>query len=307
MGCGSSNENDKNAVISNSVPASMVAAGRAKSLHTLERETEASAAAEFMGVDSSKAVVELSLSCANLTRRDRFSQSDPFCVFYVQDRTVPFNTKDPNNIAWKEFGRTEIVANTPDPEWVGKFLVEYQFEITQRLRFEVYDCDTNFATSDAGELDLSKQDFLGSHEVQLSKICSQEQQRLTAELAGGSLLNAPFGTLTVKGEEIANTTDEFRFQLKCSDLKLAKGPVSGCNAFIVISKQNEDGGYVPCLKSEVVVNTPNPVFAPVDGPLIRIANGDVCRPLIMKVFSWKSNGKHIYIGMLAANCMLSLH
>lgn len=295
MGCVGSKEIDKNAVMSNApMNAALAESGKAKSMHALERETEAAAAAEFMGVESSKAVVELSVSCQNLTRRDRFSQSDPFCVCYVEDQSGKYQTKGPSGQStWKELGRTEIIANSPNPSWVGKFLLEYQFEVIQRLRFEVYDCDTSFSNSDSSELDLSQQDFLGSYEVKLSDICSQEQLRVTAELAGGSMLNAPFGTITIKGEEIANTTDEFKFQLNCTNLK---SPLNGCNPFIIVSKQNEDGGYVPCLKTEVVVGSTNPTYAEMSGPLIRLANGDVCRPLIVKVFSWKKSGKHIYIG-----------
>lgn len=294
MGCAGSKESDKNAVISNApTEATLAGGGKAKSIHTLEREAEASAAAEFMGVDSTKAVVELSISCKNLTRRDRFSQSDPFCVCYVEDHSPLVKVKDPTRTYWKELGRTEIIANSSSPEWVGKFLIEYQFEVIQKLRFEVYDCDTSFATSDSSLLDLSKQDFLGNHELKLSDVCTHEQMKITAELGGGSMLNAPFGTITVKGEEIANTTDEFKFQLYCTHLK---SPIAGCNPFIVISKQNEDGGYVPCLRTEVAVGSTDPTYAEVSGPLIRIANGDVCRPLIVKVFSWKKSGKHIYIG-----------
>ena len=297
MGCTSSTENDRNVVIS-SPQVDTAKNSNAKSMHSLERETEASAAAEFMGVETSKAVVELSLSCKNLTRRDRFSQSDPFCVCYVEDRSQSYKFKDDTNLAWKELGRTEIIANSPNPEWVGKFLIEYQFEIVQRLKFEVYDCDSSFATSDSSNLDLSQQDFLGAYEVYLSAICSHEQQKVTAELAGGSMLNAPFGTITVKGEEIANTTDEFTFQLRCSQLKMTKSSITSCNPFIIVSKQNEDGGYVPCLKSEVVLNSTDPAFAEVSGPLIRLANGDVSRPLVVKAYSWKQSGKHIYIGEL---------
>lgn len=300
MGCVGSKEVDKNAVMSNApTQATLADGGKAKSMHALEREAESAAAAEFMGVESTKSVVELSVSCANLTRRDRFSQSDPFCVCYTEDQNAKFKSKDPNQVAWKELGRTEIIANSPSPSWVGKFLLEYQFEIIQRLRFEVYDCDTSFATSDSSLLDLSKQDFLGSYEVKLSEICSQEQLKLTSELSGGSLLNAPFGTITVKGEEIANTTDEFSFRLNCTGLK---SPIAGCNPFIIISKQNEDGGYVPCVRTEVAVGTADPTFAELSGPLIRLANGDVCRPLIAKVYSWKKSGKHIYIGICADFC-----
>ncbi len=70
--------------------------------------------------------------CSSISRKlidmDVFSKSDPICVLFV---------KEFGNDRWKEFGRTEIVWNNLNPNWVKKFVMNYYFEEAQKLRFEV--------------------------------------------------------------------------------------------------------------------------------------------------------------------------
>ena len=72
---------------------------------------------------------------------DITSKSDPFVVVYMM-----------NNIKqWYEIGRTEVIVNSQEfsfflsynrPKFVKKILVQYKFEEIQKLRFVVYDADT---------------------------------------------------------------------------------------------------------------------------------------------------------------------
>ncbi|KTF79533.1 hypothetical protein cypCar_00033206, partial [Cyprinus carpio] len=72
--------------------------------------------------------VEITVSCRNLLDRDTFSKSDPICVLYTQ--TVA-------NREWREFGRTEVIDNTLNPDFVHKFILDYFFEERQNLRFDL--------------------------------------------------------------------------------------------------------------------------------------------------------------------------
>ncbi|XP_062577655.1 copine-5-like [Saccostrea cucullata] len=100
-------------------------------------------------------LVELSVSCRKLIDADVFSKSDPMCVLFTQDQSKN----------WKEFGRTEIIWNNLNPDFVKKFVMHYYFEQSQKLKFEVYDVDSKSA-------DLSKHDFLGRMECTLGEIVS---------------------------------------------------------------------------------------------------------------------------------------
>ncbi|KAI6077231.1 Copine-9 [Aix galericulata] len=59
---------------------------------------------------------------------DTFSKSDPVVVLFVQGA---------GSSEWKEFGRTEVIDNTLNPDFVRKFVLDYYFEEKQNLRFDV--------------------------------------------------------------------------------------------------------------------------------------------------------------------------
>uniref|UniRef100_A0A672FII3 C2 domain-containing protein n=1 Tax=Salarias fasciatus TaxID=181472 RepID=A0A672FII3_SALFA len=64
--------------------------------------------------------VELTVSCRNLLDRDTFS--NPVCV---------------SPSALLQFGRTEVIDNTLNPDFVRKFILDYFFEERQNLRFDL--------------------------------------------------------------------------------------------------------------------------------------------------------------------------
>ncbi|KER26515.1 hypothetical protein T265_06235 [Opisthorchis viverrini] len=72
------------------------------------------------------------LLCAfirNLCDTDILSKSDPPVV-------VVFEKTHDNS--WRELGRTEVIQNTLNPDFVKKIVIEYHFEEQQRLNFAVY-------------------------------------------------------------------------------------------------------------------------------------------------------------------------
>ncbi|MEQ2289065.1 Copine-8, partial [Ameca splendens] len=50
------------------------------------------------------------------------------CVLYTQGIA---------NREWREFGRTEVIDNTLNPDFVRKFILDYFFEERQNLRFDL--------------------------------------------------------------------------------------------------------------------------------------------------------------------------
>ncbi|GLD71209.1 copine-8, partial [Lates japonicus] len=95
-----------------------------------------------------------------------FSKSDPICVLYTQGIA---------NREWREFGRTEVIDNTLNPDFVRKFILDYFFEERQNLRFDLYDLDCK---SD----NLSKHDFLGQAFCTLGEIVGSLGSRLEKPL-----------------------------------------------------------------------------------------------------------------------------
>lgn len=60
-------------------------------------------------------------------------------------------------------GRTEKVQNCLSPKFAKKFVIDYYFEIVQKLKFGLYDIDNK-------TIDLSDDDFLGELECTLGQV-----------------------------------------------------------------------------------------------------------------------------------------
>uniref|UniRef100_A0AAZ1Y5N8 Copine 8 n=1 Tax=Oreochromis aureus TaxID=47969 RepID=A0AAZ1Y5N8_OREAU len=166
--------------------------------------------------------VEITVSCRNLLDRDTFSKSDPICVLYTQAM---------GNREWREFGRTEVIDNTLNPDFVRKFILDYFFEERQNLRFDLYDVDSKSAN-------LSKHDFLGQAHCTLGEIVGSLGSRLEKPLGG--IPGKKCGTIIVKAEELNNCRESVMMQF-CGN-KLDKKDFFGkSDPFLVFYRSNEDG------------------------------------------------------------------
>ncbi|XP_072233197.1 copine-8 [Leuresthes tenuis] len=221
--------------------------------------------------------VEITVSCRNLLDRDTFSKSDPICVLYTQGM---------GNKEWREFGRTEVIDNTLNPDFVKKFILDYFFEERQNLRFDLYDVDSNSAN-------LSKHDFLGQAHCTLGEVVGSMGSRLEKPLGG--IPGKKCGTIIVKAEELNNCRESVMMQF-CGN-KLDKKDFFGkSDPFLVFYRSNEDGTFTICHKTEVVKNTLNPVWQAFKIPVRALCNGDYDRTIKVEVYDWDRDGSHDFIG-----------
>uniref|UniRef100_A0A6I8SQF0 Copine VIII n=1 Tax=Xenopus tropicalis TaxID=8364 RepID=A0A6I8SQF0_XENTR len=166
--------------------------------------------------------VELTVSCRNLLDRDTFSKSDPICVLYTQGI---------GNKEWREYGRTEVIDNTLNPDFVKKFIMDYFFEERQNLRFDLYDVDSKSPN-------LAKHDFLGQMFCTLGEIVGSQGSRLEKIVTGIPGKNC--GIIIVTAEELSNCRDAVLMQF-CAN-KLDKKDFFGkSDPFLVFYRSNEDG------------------------------------------------------------------
>lgn len=63
----------------------------------------------------------------------------------------------------QQVARTEKVQNCLNPKFAKKFVIDYYFEMVQKLIFGIYDIDNK-------TVDLSDDDFLGQLEVTLGQV-----------------------------------------------------------------------------------------------------------------------------------------
>ncbi|XP_039890959.1 copine-8 isoform X1 [Simochromis diagramma] len=222
-------------------------------------------------------VPKLLQECRNLLDRDTFSKSDPICVLYTQAM---------GNREWREFGRTEVIDNTLNPDFVRKFILDYFFEERQNLRFDLYDVDSKSAN-------LSKHDFLGQAHCTLGEIVGSLGSRLEKPLGG--IPGKKCGTIIVKAEELNNCRESVMMQF-CGN-KLDKKDFFGkSDPFLVFYRSNEDGTFTICHKTEVVKNTLNPVWQAFKIPVRALCNGDYDRTIKIEVYDWDRDGSHDFIG-----------
>ncbi|XP_061085182.1 copine-8-like isoform X1 [Conger conger] len=216
--------------------------------------------------------VEITVSCRNLLDMDTFSKSDPLCVLYMQGIAGQ---------EWREFGRTEVIDNTLNPDFVRKFMLDYFFEERQNLRFDLYDVDCNSAN-------LSKHDFLGQAFCSLGEVVGSVGSRLEKPLGG--IPGRRCGTIIVRAEEINNCRELVLMQF-CGN-KLDKKDFFGkSDPFLVFYRSNEDGTFTICHKTEVVKNTLNPVWQAFKIPVRVLCNGDYDRAIKVEVYDWERNGR----------------
>ena len=225
--------------------------------------------------------IEMTLSAKNLLNRDILSKSDPFCIVSMRD-------------SWQdkfyEIGRTEIIQDNLNPEWVKKFVINYNFETVQRLKFEVWDVDPN------------GKDFLGELDITLAEIVAHSGRQFVGRLTG--VPGKDCGQLIVVTEEVSSCKQIAQMQFCGKRLKKMSWFFRN-DPFLVLSRSNEDGTFSVVMKSEPKMSTQNPVWMPITMRVRSLCNGDYDRTIKVEVYDQKSSGNHKLIGT-SQTCLRTL-
>jgi len=217
--------------------------------------------------------VELSVRCENLRDEDVLSKSDPTCILFSRDQ---------KSGVWLEIGRTEKIQDSLSPRWTKKFLLQYRFEERQQLRFAVYDIDSE-------RVKLSDHDPLGSMECSLGEIMAGQSRGFSRTLNRG-------GAIFVEAEEVAAVNNLVTFTLQGRDLD-KKDFFGKSDPFFEISRVNiESQDFTIVYRSEVIQNSLNPSWSPVELDTRRLCNSDFQRTLRVDVYDEDSDGSHDVIG-----------
>eukprot|EP00877_Chromochloris_zofingiensis_P013629 jgi/Chrzof1/851/Cz01g31110.t1 len=229
------------------------------------------------GAAAYSSLVELRINCEALKDADLLSAPDPMAVL--------FSLEGGHKV---QLAQTECIANTKNPRFVKPFTVTYNFEKVQTFRLEIRDVDN--ASS-------SKFDVLGEVEFALPAVLTAKGKCLTLELTRG----ATPSKVSITAEEVSCARDVIH--MSCSARKLASVEVlSKSDPFFDISRLQEDGKtWVPVYKSEVVDNNLNPDWRPVTVRSTQLCNGDIHRPLQVRVLDHESNGRHRLLGQFTTS------
>ncbi|KAM9332390.1 copine-3 isoform 1-T1 [Pholidichthys leucotaenia] len=219
--------------------------------------------------------VELTVSCDNLLDKDIGSKSDPLCVLLMSS----------SNSQWYEVARTEKVQNCLSPKFAKKFVIDYYFEIVQKLKFGIYDIDNK-------TVDLSDDDFLGELECTLGQVVSSK--KLTRPLVLKNKSPAGKGTITVSAEEIKdNRVVNFEVEARKLDNKDFFGK---SDPYLEFYKESPTGWQL-AHRTEVVKDNLNPTWKPFRIPLQSLCGGDMEKPIKVECYDYDSDGSHDLIGI----------
>ncbi|XP_013779961.1 copine-8-like [Limulus polyphemus] len=221
--------------------------------------------------------VELSISCRNLQDKDIFSKSDPMCVLFV---------KESDGEKYHEFGRTEMIKNTLNPDFVKKFVIDYRFEEIQKLKFEIYDIDTTSPR-------LQTHDFLGKMECTLGEIVSCQGTQFRRNLQGTRYHPS---YIIVVSEEVGSCKELAIMQFLAIHLD-KKDFFGKSDPFLCFYRCNEDNSYSVVHKTEVIKCTLNPTWKPFTIPVRRLCNGDYDRSIKVECYDWDSDGSHLIMSL----------
>ncbi|KAJ6650060.1 Copine-8, partial [Pseudolycoriella hygida] len=217
--------------------------------------------------------IEMTLSCRNLMNTDILSKSDPYCIVSMKDSQ--------HQDLYYEIGRTERIDDNLNPEWVKKFILNYNFETVQKMKFEVWDVDP------------SGEDFLGHFETTLADIVSFSGRQFVGNLSG--IPGRSLGQIIIVTEEIASCKQIAKIKFAARNLPKLSW-FSSNDPFLVISRSNEDGSSSVVFKTEMCHGTQNPTWPSFTARVTTLCNGDYDRNIKIDCYDSRRNGNHKLIG-----------
>jgi hypothetical protein len=218
--------------------------------------------------------LELSISCRGLRDCDIASKSDPQCFVSIRDS---YQDK------YYEVGRTEEVKNNLNPDFVKKVIVSFNFEMVQKIRFEVYD------------IDPVGKDFLGQMDTTLADIVAFKGKQFIKPLIGKNR-NLNCGQIIVVVEEVIANKQSIYFQVNGFDIR--RSLFVKRDTFLKIWKTNEDGTNSLVHKSENCWSSTEPSFKPISLKVTSLCGGDLDRSVRIDLVKHSYSGDHRLLGSI---------
>ncbi|KAG2499353.1 hypothetical protein HYH03_002928 [Edaphochlamys debaryana] len=237
------------------------------------------AASILQGTSHSR--LSIAVSCSGLRRADLLTKSDPFAVL--------FELRDDGSR--KEVCRTELITNCSDPAFVRRFELVYRFEKIQRYRLVVVDCDGG---QDPESVPHTECNFLGQLDFALAEVVAAAGKKLTRPLTTprGEAVSS---LVVLAASEVKHCREVYRLRLQASGLRNVE-LVGKADPFLLVSRKQEDGSWLPVLKTNAVMNDLNPVWGEVVVKAVQLNDGDMLCPLRLQVFDYQSSGSHRPMG-----------
>ena len=218
-----------------------------------------------------KSKVALTFSAERLPNLDSGSKSDPFLVLFKIQRGQKIL-----------LGRTELISDNLNPQWIQGVDVDYMFEEQQIFLVEIYDAD------DPKNLNnLQAQEYIGSFQFTLGSVVSSKGQELSGNLKGEKSL--PDTKVIIRGEEKKSNygANEASFYIEC------QVQCSGM-VFVTVNRFKSQGKFLPAYRTET---KPKDRTGKYTYDIVRMDTDTLCgdndhQDICFQVFHYNSNGSH---------------
>jgi hypothetical protein len=199
--------------------------------------------------------------------------SDPFAVV-TQVATVAGEKP-------KVLGKTEVVENTLNPQWVKVFYIDYELGTPVKVAVNIFD-----------EVKKGDNKSMGSAVFDIGECLGARGNTKAKKLAkGGTVFCAVRKSM---GSGL------LRLKLKGSGLKNVEGGIFGkSDPFFELSRKVNSAGYLTwdnVFRSKVVKNNLNPDWEDATIELNTLCNGALDDPILVSVFDFETSGKHVPMG-----------
>jgi len=175
-------------------------------------------------------------------------------------------------------GTTEVIANTSSPHWVSVIVLEYQLGTPMIVAVQIY--DQKHKQQPVGTVTFDVGECLGTRGNTKAK---KMKQGGTVYAHASKHQGSGTMTLQMKGIQLKNVEGFMRksdpfFELSCK--RDAAGGLTWDNVF----------------RSNVILDNLNPVWESANIELSTLCQGDLDKPILVSVFDFESNGKHVPMG-----------
>jgi Ca2+-dependent lipid-binding protein len=153
-----------------------------------------------MADDTPKQKIQLFIKCRKLRDLDYIGKSDPYCEVWL---------KNDERTDWIMVAKTDTVINSLNPDFNTPIELDYYFEKTQKIRFEVYD-------QDQGSSEIQ-----GSHETKVSNLVGAKNQTYAADLTRNGKTGKN-GKIIITTDSLKSSNKSVFMSISCNGLKPKK-------------------------------------------------------------------------------------
>lgn len=193
---------------------------------------------------------------------------------------------------WHEIGKTETIFDAREPKFVKSVILDYNFEIQQKVRVELYNM------TKPGDTNMQAQEYVGFAESFIGEIVASRSSSLVKPLVG--VKNPNVGEVLLAAEELSRVKHQCSFNMRAQGLPVMDFFSRNSDPYAIVYRTNpkdEVGDRsVPVYRTEVIKRSLNPKFQKIEISVQQLCRGEESRPVRIEIWDWNRTQQHSFIG-----------